>query len=176
MLRSSLEVLGKKGVIKYFTKFSEKRLCWSIFLNKVADLRPTTLLKKRLQHKYFPVNFVKFLRIPFNRTPSVAASDCYQLWIFLLFGKWVNCMQPRIIKSPVFLVASSLNVQSSKGIKPIKIYSWVKQSLREKYPTTEFFLVRIFLYSVQIQENRDHKKHRIWTLFKHWVGLENQFD
>ena len=30
-------------------------------------------------------------------------------------------------------------------------------SLREKCPNTEFFLVRIFLYSVWIQENTDQK-------------------
>ena len=33
-----------------------------------------------------------------------------------------------------------------------------------KCPNTEFFLVRIFLYSVRIQENKDQKKLRIWTL------------
>ena len=27
-------------------------------------LRPATLLKKRLRHRCFPVNFVKFLRTP----------------------------------------------------------------------------------------------------------------
>ena len=31
-------------------------------------------------------------------------------------------------------------------------------TLREKCPDREFFLVRIFLYSVQIQENRNQKK------------------
>ena len=43
----------------------------------------------------------------------------------------------------------------------------MKNSLREKCPNTEFFLVRTFLYldSVQIQENMDQKKLRIWTLF-----------
>ena len=41
----------------------------------------------------------------------------------------------------------------------------VNDTLREKCPNTEFFLVRIFLYSVRIQENTDHKKLRIWTLF-----------
>ena len=47
-------------------------------------------------------------------------------------------------------------------------------SLREKCPNTEFFLVRIFLYSVQIQENTDQDKLRIckefciWTLFTQW--------
>ena len=38
-------------------------------------------------------------------------------------------------------------------------------SLREMYSSTEFFLVRIFLYSIRIQENTDQKKLRIWTLF-----------
>ena len=33
-----------------------------------------------------------------------------------------------------------------------------------KCPNTQFFLVRIFLYSVRIQENKYQKKLRIWTL------------
>ena len=32
----------------------------------------------------------------------------------------------------------------------------------------EVFLVRVFLYSVRIQENTDQKKLRIWTLFTQW--------
>ena len=32
---------------------------------KVADLRPATLLKKRLQHRCFPVNFARVLGAPF---------------------------------------------------------------------------------------------------------------
>ena len=34
-------------------------------VNKVADLRPAALLKKRLWQGRFPVNFAKFLRTPF---------------------------------------------------------------------------------------------------------------
>ena len=41
-------------------------------------------------------------------------------------------------------------------------------SLREKCPNTEFFLVRILLYLEKIQENTDQKKLRIWTLFTKW--------
>ena len=53
-------VFCKKGVLRYFTKFTGKHLC----------LRPATLLKKRLWHICFLVNFEKFLRTPFfNRTP-----------------------------------------------------------------------------------------------------------
>ena len=35
------------------------------FLNRVGGLRPTTLLKKRLWHRCFPVSFPKFSRTPF---------------------------------------------------------------------------------------------------------------
>ena len=54
----------KIGVPQYFTKFTGKHLYRSLFLNKVAG-RSATLLKKKLWHKCFPLNFVKFLRTPF---------------------------------------------------------------------------------------------------------------
>ena len=60
----------KKGVLRNFTKFTGKHLCQSLFFNKVAALRPATLLKKRLWHRCFPVNFVKFLRTPFLQNTS----------------------------------------------------------------------------------------------------------
>ena len=34
---------------------------------KCCSLRGATLLKKRLWHRYFPVNFVKFFRTPFSK-------------------------------------------------------------------------------------------------------------
>ena len=50
------EVFCKKGVLRNFTKFTGKHLCMSLFFNKVAG-QPATLLKTRLWHRYFPVNF-----------------------------------------------------------------------------------------------------------------------
>ena len=47
---------------------------------------------------------------------------------------------------------------------------YATKTLREKCPNTEFFLVRIFLYSDWIQENMDQKKLRIWTLFTHCLS------
>ena len=55
-------------------------------------------------------------------------------------------------------------------------YDWKKAvvltllylTLREKCPNTEFFLVRILLYSDWIQENTNQKKLRIWKLFTQW--------
>ena len=62
---SRLKVVCEKNVLRNFAEFKGKHLCQSLFFNKVASLRPPTLLKKRLWHRCFPVNFAKFLRTPF---------------------------------------------------------------------------------------------------------------
>ena len=62
---SRSEVYSKRGVLRNFRKFTGKHLRQSLFFNKVTGLRSETLLKKRLWHKCFLVNFVKFLRTPF---------------------------------------------------------------------------------------------------------------
>ena len=54
----------KKAALKNFAIFTGKHLWLSLFFNKVAGLRPETLLKKRLQHNCSPVNITKFLRKP----------------------------------------------------------------------------------------------------------------
>ena len=59
------QVFWKKGVLRNFAKFTGKQLRQSLFFNKVAGFRPATLLKKKLWHSCFPVNFAKSLRTPF---------------------------------------------------------------------------------------------------------------
>ena len=61
----------RKGVLRNFAKFTGKRLCQGLFFNKVAGLRPATLLKKRLWRRCFPMNFAKFLKTTFLQDPSV---------------------------------------------------------------------------------------------------------
>ena len=55
----------KKGVVRNFANLTRKTLCKSLFSNKVSSLRPATLLKRRLWHRCFPVNFAKFVRTYF---------------------------------------------------------------------------------------------------------------
>ena len=55
----------KTVVLRDFAKFTGMHLCQGLIFNKVAGLRSATLLKKRLWHRCFPVNFAKFLRTPF---------------------------------------------------------------------------------------------------------------
>ena len=71
------EVFCKKGIIRNFARFTGKHLSQSLFFNKVADLRPTTLVKKRLRLRWFSVNFGKFLRKPFFIE--------HLCWLLLLF-------------------------------------------------------------------------------------------
>ena len=40
------EVFCKKGVLRNFAKFTGKQLCQTLFFDKVASLRPETLLKR----------------------------------------------------------------------------------------------------------------------------------
>ena len=64
----------KKSVIRNFAKFTGKHLRQSFFSNKVAGLSSPALLKMRLCHRCFSVNFAKFLRTPFYRTHL---GDCF---------------------------------------------------------------------------------------------------
>ena len=67
---SRQEVFCKKGVPRNLAKFKGKHFCQSLFFNKVADLRPATLLKRRLWHMCFPLYFTKFLRTTFLQNTS----------------------------------------------------------------------------------------------------------
>ena len=53
-----------------FCKIHRRTPVLEPFLNEVTALRSKSLLKKRLQHSGFPVNFVKFLRAPFLQNTS----------------------------------------------------------------------------------------------------------
>ena len=59
---SHSEIFFKIGVLKNFAIFTGKHLCLSLFLIK---LQLCNFAKQRLQHRYFPANFAKFLRTAF---------------------------------------------------------------------------------------------------------------
>ena len=92
------EVFCKKGVLRNFTQFTRKHVCQSLFLNKGADLRSATLLKKKLWHRCFPGNFGKFLRTPFFKEHLqwlLPLLDSYATWVIrkpmafgVLQGRW----------------------------------------------------------------------------------------
>ena len=84
----------QKGVLRNFAKFTGKHLC----------LRPATLLKMRLWHRCFPVNFVKFLRTPFLQNTS--------RWL-LLYGFSLSKLEKLSSESEELKEASLDNKQES---------------------------------------------------------------
>ena len=63
--RSSLQSCSVEKMLLEILQNHQKITCGRVSLNKVANLKPATLLKKRLWHRPFHVNFVKYLRTPF---------------------------------------------------------------------------------------------------------------
>ena len=64
------EVIYKKGVLKNFAKFTGKHLYQSLCFNKIADLMPATLLKKRIWHRCVFVSFANFYEPLFIQNTS----------------------------------------------------------------------------------------------------------
>ena len=86
------DFLKKKGFLKNFSKFTGKHLCQSLLFNKVAGVRPATLLIKRLWYRCSPVNFEKSLRKPFffKKSRKIGLEQkTLQVWIYVFYCS--NC-------------------------------------------------------------------------------------
>ena len=59
-------LIQRQSPVKNFASLTRKHYCRSLFFNKVAGLRYSTLSKKTVQHSCFRVNFTKCLRILFS--------------------------------------------------------------------------------------------------------------
>ena len=66
---SCSQIFLKTGVLKNF----EKTPVLEILFDKAEN--PEDSIKKKLQYRFFPVRFAKFLKTFFHRTAPVAASD-----------------------------------------------------------------------------------------------------
>ena len=113
----------RKVVLRNFTKFTGTYLRQSLFFNKVAGLRPTTLLKKRLLHRCLPVNFNNFLRTArgdcFSRLTTVPLTDSYHQ-----FYSWlVNIMLWKFDTSWKVYTNADLKISSNVRV-PMKIIPW----------------------------------------------------
>ena len=64
------EVFRKKNVFLEILQNSQKDICARVSFLIIYRRPPATLLKKRLLHRCFPVNFPKFLRTSFSQNTS----------------------------------------------------------------------------------------------------------
>ena len=96
----------------------------------------------------------------------MSKTELLELFISKEHNPWANYKKCKIV-----IVTFSIKQWGTKMAEDLllsgsgitNLWSYYKvvrgrlQSLREKCPSTELFLVRIFLYSVWIQENTDQK-------------------
>ena len=110
------EVFCKKGFPRNFTKLTGTHLCQSLFLNKVAGLRPSTLFKKKLA-QVFSCEFCKISKNTFlHRTPLVAVSE-YQssssnYWVNEVVKTWSKWWSERICECTVLVYLVEVTVLS----------------------------------------------------------------
>ena len=106
----------KKSALVNFTKFTEKHLRQSLYFNKVAGLRTATLLKKKLWHRYFLVDFAKFLRTPYLQNTSgrlllilsVACYLCLPLSEIFASKKVALCEKSRLVENRLHKCSNGL--------------------------------------------------------------------
>ena len=134
-----------------------------ILLEKVfLGLRPATLFKKRLRHRCFSVNFVKFLRTPFSQNTSEGLFLVYlELYQNMTDGKFcenrfsifpdlsiIDISQVPTCTSDTAWKVSKYGVISGPYFRVFRL------SIRIKYGD----LRSKSLYSIRIQENTDQKQ------------------
>ena len=125
----------KTGDLKKSAIFTRKHLCWSLFLKKVA-LKFFT--KKRLQHRYFPVNIVKILRTAFVIKDQWLLSTWpyFILWMINDFIKFSSCA---MLKACVSII-TKLQLQINRYKRENKKFSEnVYKSLQIRLYLFHFF-------------------------------------
>ena len=103
----------KRGALR---KFTRKYLHQGLYFNKVADLRPATLLENRLWHRCFPVKFAKFLRTAFLTEPLqwllLRAAKCVSMPHLSTIQNTSNSLAKAHLRTP-FLQNSSQRLLSN---------------------------------------------------------------
>ena len=146
-LRSSRpEVFCKEGVLKNFANFTGKHLCQSLFFNENAGLSPATLLKRRLWHKCFLVNFANFLGTPFLCNTS---SGCF--WtLSKRINEWSVMYNPLLSDSDINRVKA---VNIFKHCTYIRIEVAVcRRSVKSyfEYKCCNLYFIKLHAYSQQL--------------------------
>ena len=85
-----------------------KNICERLLLH--LWVRPATLLKNKLQHKCFPVNFAKFLRTPFSKE--------HLRWWLLVLKQGILLT----LRSNVFLFGNRFSLQYCSGTLMVSSY------------------------------------------------------
>ena len=133
-------VLWKKVFLK-ISQNSQGNTCVGVsFFNKVAGLSLVTLLKKRLQHRCFPMNLAKFLRTPFSQ--NAFGRLLLDVWKFNIDNLKVSFLLIRLWRSQIW--RWTLRQVSFNNLEDFFIHfiKWIADNLKV---TSNTFLLFCFL-------------------------------
>ena len=116
--------------------------------NNVTGLKTSNIIKKKLQHRYFPENIVKFLKTFFYRKPLAATS----VWAKNL--TWFKCLSDKI---------------KEKSHNPLTLENRVNLSV----PLTN---KNIWSQLNNHQKKSDLRLIKSFTCYSHWWLIARQFN
>ena len=79
MSRSSRSNVLQNRCSSEFLKFQRKAPVQESILSNVSGLKACNFVKKRLQHRCFPVKFAKFLRTPLGAAYEFCSGGCIRI-------------------------------------------------------------------------------------------------
>ena len=103
--KQSPDVFYKKALVKNFAIFQKKTSVWESLFDKASGLSPCNFIKKRLQHKCFPVKFAKFLRTP------ILKNIYERLLLFFVLCMYLNYYKGRRWRVMLFCVCFSIVIE-----------------------------------------------------------------
>ena len=167
---SPAEVFCKKRFIKTFAQFTGKHQYQGHFFNKVADLRPATLLKKILWHRCFPLNFAKVLKIPLaasdiQKTSRTSSKCLMHVW-------YTYCVQGYQKKFPL-TIPYTHSYLPSLHLYSTHYHSFMGRNRCLCSRSSDFFVLKISFGNLVIFLfiKKKKKKKTLWPLFMDGVQL-----
>ena len=101
---SRLELFCNKVALKTYAEFTGKHLFWSLLLMKLQAGSACNFIKKRLQYRCFPLDFMKFSRTP------ILKSICERLLLHLKCYAPVNNTAEAVAKYSKTATARGRNI------------------------------------------------------------------
>ena len=154
-------IFSKIVVLKNFTNFTGKHLCFVCVLFcflislQAWGLKACIFIKKRLQHRCFPVKFAKILRAPFLQNIS---SGCFCLYFFIKVELYLNLINGR---QEWLKCGKICNLFSSRTLR--------SQSLFSAYKSAYFQYISITL-------NLAYIKNKLFKTLDYWSRDMPNFD
>ena len=110
----------------------------------VAGLRSATLLKRRLRHRCFPVNFIKFLRTPFLQNTNVLTFLIFYLLYSSFFFSGFAFYKEALCLI-IFILSLCSNMLNLENILEY-IHQKLKKDAHFKISSQEEVFTRLFFF------------------------------